>query len=838
MDGVPYSTDELFSRAGPRAFAHTAREAAFLLGGIGTGNVSVGARGELRDWELWNRPARGQALPFSFFAIRAARAGDTGPAQCRVLESEITAPHTPSHGYDPGTGAGLSRFPGSSLSARYPFVEVRFDRGVFPVEVSLEAFTPFVPLDADDSGIPGAVLRYRVHNVSDSRCRVSVAGSLANFSNIKAREQVRFRSLTFAGTSVNEVREEAGVRGLWLHADGVPADSLSFGSLALLAGQGAAGAGAPGTGARGASGAGGLRITAKRQWLCGGWWDGFRDFWDDFTADGELSLESVYKARAPQTEKDPRVSSLCQSAELAADEERTFTFILAWSFPNRVSHWNEDAPVGPPPAGRPVVRNWYARRFPDAWTAGSYLVSNLPRLETLSREFTDAFYGGTLPAVVVDAAASNITVLRSTSCFRLETGEFLSYEGCFDESGCCDGNCTHVWNYAQTLAFLFPELERSMRRIEFGLETDQQGKMTFRTYKVFGLPQWQMHPAVDGQLGTLVRLYRDWKVSGDTAFLRELWPAAARSLDFAFTQWDSDGDGLLDSEQHNTYDIEFHGPNSLANSMFCAALKAGSEMAAAMGDAERSGRWAAAARTCSRLMDERLWNGSYYEQRLDDVDEHKYQYGTGCLSDQVFGQFLAHVAGLGHVITAARSREAAASIYRHNFKASLRDHECVQRTYALNDESGLVLCTWPRGGRPLLPFVYSDEVWTGIEYQVASHLIMEGLVPEGLSLVKAVRDRHDGIRRNPWDEVECGHHYVRSMASWALVIAMSGFTCDMTSGRVSFAPAVPGEFRSFFSTGKCWGIYARTADPATGKLVERIEVKRGDAQGIRLAPGP
>ena len=660
MEGVPYSTEELFSRAGPRVFPHTAREAAFLLGGIGTGNVSVGARGELRDWELWNRPARGQALPYAFFAIRAASVGGSatgaaapaqGPAQCRVLEAELTAPHTPSHGYDPGTAAGLPRFPGSSMSARYPFVEVRFDRGAFPVDVSLEAFTPFIPLDADDSGIPGAVLRYRVRNVSGAPCRVSVVGSLSNFSHIKTREQVRFRTNTFAGKSVNEVREESGLRGLWLHADGVPADSLYQGSLALTA----------------PSAVPGITITAKRQWLCGGWWDGFRDFWDDFTEDGELSLESTYKARAPQIEKDPRVGSLCQSALLAAGEERTFTFILSWSFPNRVSHWNEDAPVGPPPAGRPIVRNWYARRFPDAWTAAQYLASNLQRLEAVSRQFTDAFYGGTLPAVVVDAAASNITVLRSTSCFRLESGEFLSYEGCFDESGCCDGNCTHVWNYAQTLAFLFPELERTMRRIEFGLETDQQGKMTFRTYKVFGLPQWQMHPAVDGQLGTLVRLYRDWKISGDNGFLKELWPAAARSLDFAFEKWDSDGDGLLDSEQHNTYDIEFHGPNSLANSMFCAALKAGSEMAAAMGDTARSARWAAAAVTCSKLMDERLWNGSYYQQQLADLDEYKYQYGSGCLSDQVFGQFLAHAAGLGHVIPAGHSKEAVASIYRHNF---------------------------------------------------------------------------------------------------------------------------------------------------------------------------
>jgi non-lysosomal glucosylceramidase len=817
MDHVPYTREELFARKGPRSFPHTAGEAAFLLGGIGTGNVSLGARGELRDWEIWNRPGKGQILPYTFFAIRAQRNG--GSALTRVLEAEQSCPHARSHGYDPGSVAGAPHFPGSSLSARYPFAEVRFDTGDFPVDVTLEAFTPFIPLEADESGIPGAVLRYRVRNMAGKRCAVSVAGSLSNLSHIKARDVTRFRSMTFAGTSVNEVREDGPVQGLWLHASGVPADSLFYGSFSLMAPV------VPGA-----------RISAKREWLSGGWWDGLRDFWDDFSGDGMLERESSYKTHVPQGRGEPAVSSLCVSADLAPGEERAFTFILSWSFPNRVRHWNEDTPVLPAQGDAGIVQNWYSRRFPDAWTAGRYLQDNLARLEGHSRAFTDALYGGTLPDVVVDAAASNITVLRSTSCFRLSTGEFLGYEGCFDESGCCGGNCTHVWNYAQTLAFLFPELERSMRKIEFGIETDPDGHMAFRTYQVLGLPRWKLHPAVDGQLGTIVRLCRDWKLSGDTTFLRSLWPAACRALEYAFTKWDADKDGLLDSEQHNTYDIEFHGPNSLGNSMFCAALKAGSEMARALGDTGRADRWAAAAERCARLMDEGLWNGSYYEQRLADIDEYKYQYGTGCLSDQLFGQFMAHMAGLGHVIDPAHARTAAASIYRHNFLGPLRGHECLQRTYALNDERGLVLCTWPQGGRPLQPFVYSDEVWTGIEYQVASHLIIEGLVEEGLSVVKAVRDRHDGFRRNPWNEVECGHHYVRSMASWGLVLAMSGARCDMNAGRISFRPAVEGEFRSFFSTGTCWGVYERKRDPATGRLKESIDVKHGATDSVRLTP--
>jgi non-lysosomal glucosylceramidase len=290
-------------------------------------------------------------------------------------------------------------------------------------------------------------------------------------------------------------------------------------------------------------------------------------------------------------------------------------------------------------------------------------------------------------------------------------------------------------------------------------------------------------------------------------------------LDFAFTCWDSDNDFVLDSQQHNTYDIEFYGPNSLVNSMFYGALKAGAEMAAALGETERSQRYLQALEAGSAKMDQMLWNGEYYIQVIDDVNRYKYQYGTGCLSDQLLGQMLSHVAGLGYVLPKEHVKQAVKSIFKYNFFEDFYTHCSAQRTYALNDEKGLVLCSWPHGGRPKFPFVYSDEVWTGIEYQVAAHLIYEGFVDEGLTIVKAVRDRHDGIRRNPWNEVECGNHYARSMASWALLTALSGYKFDLVKGELEFNPAIHKEdFSCFFSCGKAWGIYSQKLDQASGKL--------------------
>jgi non-lysosomal glucosylceramidase len=337
-------------------------------------------------------------------------------------------------------------------------------------------------------------------------------------------------------------------------------------------------------------------------------------------------------------------------------------------------------------------------------------------------------------------------------------------------------------------------------------------------------------------MGTIVRLYREWKLSGDTEFLRSVWPGATRALDYAFKHWDSDGDFVFDSQQHNTYDIEFYGPNSMTNSMFFAALKAGAEMADALGESERATKYRKALEQGSAKMDQLLWGGEYYIQRLDDVNEYRYQYGQGCLSDQMLGQMLAHVAGLGYILPKDHVKQAIHSVFRYNFRKSLADHHCVQRGFAFNDESGLLLCSWPKGGRPKIPFVYSDEVWTGIEHQVAAHLIYEGLIDEGLSVVKAVRDRQDGYRRSPWDEIECGHHYARSLASWALLTALSGFQCDMVKGTVSFKPVInQDDFRCFWSTGKAWGVFTQKKNPSSGQREQMIEILYGDKSAVKLA---
>ncbi len=373
-----------------------------------------------------------------------------------------------------------------------------------------------------------------------------------------------------------------------------------------------------------------------------------------------------------------------------------------------------------------------------------------------------------------------------------------------------------------------------------------------------------------------MRAYREWKLSGDTDWLKKIWDKIKLALEFAWKgcgdpppkdfewtkekitmPWDPNKDGVMEGEQHNTYDIEFYGPNTMTGTLYLGALKAAAEMAEALSDTKKAKEYIELFKKGSKRYDKLLWKDDYYIQNMYVLDGlkvpknlvspeeecapgccdtkgssadrghsvnasqkkskddttcviPKYQYGKGCLSDQLLGQYLAHVVGIGYVLNEDHVKRAVKSIFDYNFKNSMTDFSNVQRVYALNDEAGLLLCSWPHGNRPALPFVYSDEVWTGIEYQVAATLIYNGWTDEGLTIVKAVRDRYDGERRNPWDEEECGHHYARAMASWAVLLALSGFQYDGVVHEMTFAPVVnKNNFNTFWSCGSGWGSFTQ-----------------------------
>jgi len=793
-----YGRDALLASGPVRTFeGRSLGEVAFPLGGIGTGTVSLGGRGNLRDWEIFNRPGKGVHLPFTFFSMYVEQGG---AKLVRVLEGPLEPPFTTGFGFKRVFVPGLPRMEKARFKGQYPFAEVELSDSQVPLEVTLEAFNPFIPLEPDDSGIPAFVLRFRVKNTGPAPAKVTIAGSVLNPIGYDGEGQVDGVGNDKFGRNVNEVKRTAALRGLAMSSQKVKPEAPAFGTVALVTPW--------------------PDVTTLAHWVRGDWWDDLQIFWDDFAADGLLKdVDEV----SPSPDKRTDVGTLGLTATVAPGGEVVLPFILSWHFPNVLNYFD----IVPEQRGR-IFKNHYAERYADAWAAAEYLQANLGRLEAASRAFHDAFFSTSLPPYVLDAVSSQASILRTTTGLWLEGGKYFGFEGCGDQGGCCPLNCAHVWNYAQSLAFLFPSLERTMRETDFLNNVKPDGAMVFRTSLPIGSGVfWNFKPAADGQMGRVISLYRDWQISGDTAWLQKLWPQAKKALDYAWKSWDADRDGLMEGEQHNTYDIEFYGPNSMMGAFYLGALRAGALMAAAVADWPAARTYKALYDKGCQNYDQTLWNGEYYVQKYDQVMEKKYQYGEGCLSDMLLGQWLGMVSGLGRYLPAERVQSSLRAIYKNNFLTDFRNFSNVQRTYALNDEKGLLLCSWPRGGRPPLPFPYSDEVWTGIEYQVASHLIYEGLVEEGLSVVKAVRDRYDGLRRNPWNEVECGHHYARAMASWGVLTALTGQAYSGPDKRIGFDPKLaPEDFRAVWTAGAAWGVYAQKAE-MSGKLSLGLEAGAG-----------
>jgi len=783
------------------------RRIALPLGGIGTGTVSLGGRGDLRDWEIMNRPAKGftpKGLGQGgqpFFALNVQKTN--GETVTRALEGPLDLDDYEGGGGSAASNHGLPRFREASFEAAYPLGQVLLADKDVPVRVRLQAFNPLVPADVEASSWPVAVLRFWLTNPGEQTLSVAVCGSLPNFIGMDGSQIQR----GFAGALVttgakknrNRFHRGGGLQGIYLSSEGVDPASEAWGTMALAtpAVEG---------------------VSYRTSWATrtGGWGNDLLDFWDDFRAEGALTdLEGG--------DEDMPMASLAVKLDLPPGATRAVTFLLGWHFPNRCS-WTPQEDCGDgccQPGDR--LRNHYTTRWLDAWDALEHIAPHLPDLEARTVEFVRAFCGCDLPEEVKEAALFNVSTLRTQTCFRTEDGRFYAWEGCGDHAGCCHGSCTHVWNYEQATAFLFGDLARSMREVEFGQSTGADGLMSFRTSLPLERAQDWRSAAADGQMGCIMKMYREWQFSGDDALLRRLWPNVRKALEFCWVAggWDADRDGVMEGCQHNTMDVEYFGPNPEMETWYLGALRAAEEMARAVGEEAFAAECRGLFERGRAWTDAYLFNGEYYEHEVQpvkdaaqvhpgllvgmgarDLRKPDFQLGPGCLLDQLVGQYMAHVCGLGYLLDEAKVKTTLRSIRKYNRLEDFHGHFNCMRTYVLGDERALLVASYPRE-RPAHPFPYFSEAWTGLEYTAAAGMIYEGQVEEGLEVIRDVRARYDGRKRNPFNEPECGHHYARAMASWAAVPALSGFHFSGVEQRMRMAAR---EGRWFWSNGYAWGI--------------------------------
>jgi hypothetical protein len=505
------------------------------------------------------------------------------------------------------------------------------------------------------------------------------------------------------------------------------------------------------------------------------------------------------QSQAPQLAGRKLVGSILRKLALEAGQEATATFVIAWHFPRlRLKD-----------GGR-----FYATRFDHAAAVAEHLAANFASLHFQTRLWHDTWYDSTLPYWFLDRTFLNTSILATTTAHRFTTGRFWGWEGV----GCCEGTCTHVWHYAHAMARLFPELERDLRkRTDFGTAQDQHTGMINHRGEGAGL-------AVDGQAGCILRAYREHQMSQDGALLKELWPRIKLAMQCLIHM--DKGEGLVEGAQHNTLDQPWFGKIAWLSSLYLAALRACEEMAHEVGDADFAKTARVIFERGSRNLDRELFNGEYYFQMADN--EHVRSVGShnGCEIDQVFGQSWAFQVGLGRILPEGNVKTALASLWKYNFApdvGSFRKAHKPGRWYAMAGEAGLIMCTWPQGEAARLQQgfdYYFNECMNGFEYQAAGHMIWEGMVQEGLAVTRAIHDRYHPAHRNPWNEVECGDHYARSMASYGVFLAACGYEYHGPKGYLAFAPRLsPENFRVAFTTAEGWGTYSQTDDAGRRKAV-------------------
>lgn len=803
---------------------------AMPLGGIGTGSVALCGDGSLRQWQIFNQVNHEAFLPHTFFAIYAKPAGPRGELVAKVLQSDALyedqdfqmAPSVSDHIVPEEARRLLAQLPGVEATAfvgEYPLAQVHYLDEEVPVEVTLEAHSPFIPLNAKDSGLPAVIFTFTVKNTSQQMLDVSLLATLQNGVGWDGLAPIVGVECPCYRGNRNSVVRLRGLTAIDMGMASLPADDDHFGRMTLAT------------------------LNSDATYLCQ--WDRLDGLWRDFATDGRLANQ---EDSTPSASGHTWNGALAVPLRLCPREQAQVIFLLTWYFPNRYVNWDQSRLGIEDRKGKFWLGNRYNGWFDSSLAVAEYLRDNFDRLQEETRCFHDVFYSSTLPCYLLDAIGSQVSTIRTPTCLWVKDGRFYGFEGCCGAStthcslsGCCPLNCTHVWNYEMALAKLFPSLERTMRETDLEVQQHPSGYIPHRTVLPLYLPRaWDRqiggpaHPALDGQLGTVLKAYREYRTCGQANWLERMWPHLKLLMDYVLEAHDPDGDGVIEGEQPNTYDISIYGANTFIGTLFLAALRAAEEMARLQGEEEAAQRYHERYEKGQGRLDTRLWNGEYFVQ---DVDLEKYpeqNWGLGCHSDQLLGQWWAHLLDLGYLLPEEHVRSAVQAIFRHNFREGLQGHLQRPRAFVCDDETGLLNCSWPRGGRPQVPTLYSDEVWTGMEYEVAGLLLFEGFVEEALRMVRAVRERQDGTRRSPWNEVECGDHYVRPMSSWALLEAASGYRYDAGRGFLGFAPRLtPQDFRCFFITRQGWGTF--TQQIAEGRQAETLAVAWGELELKELA---
>lgn len=793
----------LFQRGSATTYLKSRNELSFIgmpVGGIGCGTLYLGGDGRLWLWDIFNENQEGvdpREIPWPDALHEGAKVRSRDGANY-IAPTVASSKFILDQGFSVEVlvnGKSLVKqlraedWKEVKFEATYPVATITYTDPGFPLTVVMKAYSPFIPLDADNSGLPATVFSFSL--LADVPLEVKILGWLENGVR-KFTDSGDMRRNTIVRSSSGQPDLKQGTQ--W-DAD-ITAILSSYTVPSASADRDA------GTMCFAVLDAGAVAIADLKH-----------------VSPSQETATSVHLT-----------GGLHVSRKIAAGASADVSFVISWHFPNTgtLQKLVADAASG----------NYYAAKFKDALAVAAYIAKHFNYLSSKTLAWHRTWYDSTLPWWFMERTFVNISCLATTTAHRFATGRFWGWEGV----GACEGTCTHVWQYAQAMGRIFPSIEKDLReRVDLGVGfVPESGMIWFRAENA-------KHPAIDGQAGTVLRFYREHTMSADDSFLRRNWPNMRKAVTFILRQ-DKNGDGMEDTPLENTLDAVWDGEIAWIVGLCIAAVRAGQVMAEEVGDtafAALCEKYVSAGR---KNMEEKLFNGEYFIHRPDAVLGRKKlgSYNTSHI-DQVYGQAWAHQVGLGRVLDEAKTVSALKALWKYNFTPDVGPYIKTHkggRPYAVAGEAGMIMNTNPRNeAKPYGESVtwqlgYFHECMSGFEHQVAAHMMAEGLIEEALVLTRAVHDRYHAAKRNPFNEIECSDHYARAMASYGTFITACGFGYHGPSGVISFAPRIgASDFKAPFTAAEGWGTYSQRI--SASQLIAQISVSYGhvDLRRVRLVAG-
>jgi len=766
----------------------------FPVGGIGTGCIQFDGNAVPRYWQIFNNMGH-DFIPNSFFAIRVKSDKST---HVRALQTK-----------DVGSFKGMKAL---EAEANFPSLKYTFKDDI-SARVSMEVSNPFIPTNLKDSGIPAVFYQFTIENPTDSELEISLLASQQNavgYTNVPVvhdeqgfwfnyktsinQKYVVDNTSEFYNGNINYVKDEYQTKVLYMSST-IPKENEHFGQMALLLFD-----------KDNATNSEGIAS-----------WINEKTLYHKFIKTGNIKG----KTTTNESKKGATYTgALTTTFKLNPGEKRVINMALAWYFPNgknggfmdKWDAWGKGDWEGD--------GNKYAIHWKDMNALTEYLENNHKRLTQDSKAFSETFYETNLPHWLLERLGNQLSILKSRTIFHDKKNYVGLWEGAGGIDGSCAGNCNHVWHYAQSHARLFPEMGKLIRDQTFNAIKDN-GQIPYR--------QPAGTPAFDGQCGDILGAYREHLLSLDNIWLKSQYQAIKKAMNYLVNTHDENKDGWLsDKAKHTTYDASMTGNPSFLSSLYLAALKASEKMAIVMNDLEQAKEWKTIAEKSAKLQSQRLWNGEYFYQIPGE--KRATDYENACHSDQLLGQWWADQLGLGSLYPDYKIKKATESILKYNFKSTLSKHPQGHRTFALPEEAGMVVSTWPNNDRTKYASGYSSEVWTTFEYTIGASLFKYNRIQDALTILRSGYNRYDGKLRtgykgnwgnfgfsgNPFGDDECGQFYGRALSIWSVLLAAQGFDYNGPEKSIGYNPKwKPENHNSFFSTAEGWGSFTQTRTGST-----------------------